>query len=433
MITRQQNLKIPPMNAISFQDSPNILLLTSKPKFQQNTFFSSLKHDLMKQGEFQCIRFDKKLVIISFYRSTLREPFSQKTFSFIMNSVKELIDKLYGKQVKSLSVFDDYESISNFGSPHLEKLLYEIFQPVKLSWLKLSKTPANKLAFLKNLHEHKLLGHPGKEKLMKVVREKGYYWVGLQSDVEEILRNCENCQKIKKDNRSRIPPMMITDTRFRRFEKIAMDVVDMQRNPTPRGNKFIISLQDNLTKFISLYAVKKHTASAVCEVIITFSNDYELPQEILTDNGTEFCSELMQLLKEELEIKHILCSNYSPQSNGALERSHGKLKEYLAFYATLEGETNNWDLYVGHAKSAYNKSYHSATGFSPHQLVFGEKPRLPILDEKQGLTYKELHFKLCDKLRHMHDIARDVQLTGKLKTKERYEKRVARFISRKMI
>ena len=121
---------------------------------------------------------------------------------------------------------------------------------------------------------------------MSLLRQKNYFWVGMKGDVEQILRNCDLCQLIKKDNKIRYPPMLVTDTRSRRFEKIAMDVVDMSSNPTPRGNRYIVSLQDNLTKFICLYAVKQHTASSICTTIISFANDYELPYEILTDNGT---------------------------------------------------------------------------------------------------------------------------------------------------
>jgi len=131
----------------------------------------------------------------------------------------------------------------------------------------------------------------------------------------------------------------------------------------------------------------------------------------------------MHHLKEQLDIKHILCANYSPQSNGALERSHCRIKEYLSFYVTVEGTSNDWDIFLSHAKSAFNKSIHSSTGYSPHELVFGEKPRLPIDEQNLGLSYEQLHYRLCDNIRNLHDLARDNQITKKLRTKEIYDRK----------
>jgi len=168
LITRQKTMTFPKMEQVTFQESKNILLLTSEPKLRENNFFNSLTIELRKKGEFEAVRLDKRLVIIVFYRSTKKETFLRENFLKIIESVRALIDKFNAEkkhQIKSLSVYDDYESISNFGSPQLERDLNLTFQPIKLAWLKLNRTPKEKLSFIKNMHEHKLTCHPGKEKL----------------------------------------------------------------------------------------------------------------------------------------------------------------------------------------------------------------------------------------------------------------------------
>ena len=40
---------------------------------------------------------------------------------------------------------------------------------------------------------------------------------------------------------------------------------------------------------------------------------------ILTDNGTEFKSQEMKAICEELNIKHVFSPAYTPQANGRLE------------------------------------------------------------------------------------------------------------------
>ena len=46
---------------------------------------------------------------------------------------------------------------------------------------------------------------------------------------------------------------------------------------------------------------------------------YGLPEQIVSDNGPQFCSEEFACFMKENGIKHILCSPYHPSSNGLAE------------------------------------------------------------------------------------------------------------------
>ena len=97
---------------------------------------------------------------------------------------------------------------------------------------------------------------------------------------------------------------------------------------------------------------------------------------ILSDQGTEFRSQLIQELHEKFGIKHILCSPYHPESNGALEggalvRTHGSIKEYLKYY--INSTKDDWDIYVTTASFAFNNAVHSSTYYTPFELMFGKK------------------------------------------------------------
>ena len=54
------------------------------------------------------------------------------------------------------------------------------------------------------------------------------------------------------------------------------------------------------------------------EVILKFG----IPQMILTDQGSNFMSEVFTNICKLLKIKKIKRTAYHPQSNGALERTH---------------------------------------------------------------------------------------------------------------
>ncbi len=198
--------------------------------------------------------------------------------------------------------------------------------------------------------------------------------------------------------------MKISDTAHEALEKIAIDVVIMKKEKTKRGNQYIITIQeDNLTKFLVLYAVSQHTATYVFRCLLNFIFHYDIPKIILSDNGTEFTGELMELFTNILGIQQIQCTPYHPEGNGAIEGAHGKMQEYLQLFTTAE-KRGEWDECLGRATSAYNKTKHSATGFPPHELVFGEKPNIPT-EPDLLIPYEELLFGLQDRLHFSRECA----------------------------
>ncbi|XP_020297641.1 uncharacterized protein LOC109862121 [Pseudomyrmex gracilis] len=62
---------------------------------------------------------------------------------------------------------------------------------------------------------------------------------------------------------------------------------------------------------------------------------------------------------------------YHPESNGALKRLHRTLAEYIRHY--VNKDQTDWDDWVPYAMFAYNTTPHTATGFTPFELVYGSK------------------------------------------------------------
>ncbi|GBP00086.1 Retrovirus-related Pol polyprotein from transposon 412 [Eumeta japonica] len=71
---------------------------------------------------------------------------------------------------------------------------------------------------------------------------------------------------------------------------------------------------------------------------------YGIPRKLITDNGTNFTSKLFGNVCKLLKIKRQLITPYHPQANGALERSHRPLAEYLRSFAKEDG--TNWDQWL---------------------------------------------------------------------------------------
>ena len=71
-----------------------------------------------------------------------------------------------------------------------------------------------------------------------------------------------------------------------------------------------------------------HSAD-VAQALGTVFSRFGFPQEILSDQGSDFMSELMQIFLNEFSVNHIRTSAYHPQSNGACEHFNGMLKSMI--------------------------------------------------------------------------------------------------------
>ena len=117
------------------------------------------------------------------------------------------------------------------------------------------------------------------------------------------------------------------------------------------------------------------------------------PARILTDQGTQFQSELFTELCRFANIHKMRTSPYEASTNGMVERWHKTLNSMLA---KVVSETHkDWPNHLPSVVAAYNATIHQATGYSPNRLVFGREVRLPT-DLECGLSPQTSHFTSYD-------------------------------------
>jgi len=132
---------------------------------------------------------------------------------------------------------------------------------------------------------------------------------------------------------------------------------------------------DFASRYPEAIPLKRVDADTVCEALITVFSQFGIPEEILTDNGSNFVSKLTETLLQALGIRHLKTSPYHPQTNGMIERWHRVLKTTLKKAGDAE---KTWDLLLPMVLFACRDAPHSATGFSPHELLFGRPMRGPV-------------------------------------------------------
>ena len=164
-----------------------------------------------------------------------------------------------------------------------------------------------------------------------------------------------------------------------RCDCIAMDIVECKDllPETPRGNKYILTIIDCLSRFaIAVPPADQSASSIISAVLGHYIIIYNTPRRILTDQGKNFESQEFSDFCLLFRIFKICTTAYHPQSNGICERFNQTLK--LSLRKTLSNtQATSWDLYYHFVVFSYNLSVHLRTGISPIFLTFGAVARLP--------------------------------------------------------
>lgn len=277
-----------------------------------------------------------------------------------------------------------------------------------------------RLDIIAEYHNSACAGHKGKhstyEKLLK-----SYYWRSMRADVAEYIKRCQYCKLNKAYRRKRKSNMILMDIPEEPFDKIAIDIIGPFAT-TARNNTIILTVMDSLTRYAIAVPLPDATAKNVAraladEVICRFG----APKAILSDNGKNFLSNLMVNFREIFGIKKYNTSTYHPQSNGALERSHNSLKEYLRIYTE---ENKEWDSLIPTALFSFNNSVSSATKFCPQELIYGKVARMPteFPSEDKVKTYDDYLKELIHRLNRSKTLAAMNLSETQNKTKASYDK-----------
>lgn len=196
------------------------------------------------------------------------------------------------------------------------------------------------------------------------------------------------------------------------FHRIAMDIV----GPLPRTrsrNKYILVVCDYATRYPEAVALKSIDAEHVAEALITLFSRVGVVEEILTDQGTNFTSQLFAELYRLLHVKAVRTSPYHPQTDGLVERFNRTLKDMLK--KTVAEEGKDWDKLLPYLLFAYREVPQSSTGFSPFELMYGRAVRRPVdvlretweASERSNENVVSYILSVQQKLTNMSELARE--------------------------
>ena len=99
--------------------------------------------------------------------------------------------------------------------------------------------------------------------------------------------------------------------------------------PSEDGHRYILTLVDFATRYPEAVPLKNIDTETVAEALVDIFSRLGVPEEILSDLGTQFVSECMKEVTRLLSIKQLTTTPYHPMCNGLTEKFNGTMKSML--------------------------------------------------------------------------------------------------------
>ena len=167
------------------------------------------------------------------------------------------------------------------------------------------------LKLRKQVLEELHAGHQGMSR-MKSLARCHIWWPKIDQEIEQMCRSCKPCLEGKScPGKAPIHPWIWPT---RPFQRVHVDFAG------PFQGSMFLLLLDAHSKWPEIYQMKSTTVQKTITILKHIFATHGIPEQLVTDNGSQFTSREFMKFMTNNGIKHIKTSPYHPSSNGAVER-----------------------------------------------------------------------------------------------------------------
>ena len=142
------------------------------------------------------------------------------------------------------------------------------------------------------------------------------------------------------------------------FKRVTVDIVGPIEPRSEKRNRYILTMID--------YATRYPETERVAEALVEMFSRVGIPDEMLTDCGSQFTAEVMKEVSRLLSLQQLTTTPYHPMCNGLVERFHATMKQMLR--RMCAERLKDWDKYLPASLFAIREVPQESLGFSPFEL-----------------------------------------------------------------
>ena len=230
-----------------------------------------------------------------------------------------------------------------------------------LSMSKCLSTYDDRIVILADMREEILERiHTGHQGITKC-RERAnlsVWWPCICKEIKTKVASSQFCQENQPLQRKE--PLMTTDLPDRPWQKVSTDLFELA------GQKYLVAM-DHYLRFIEILSLVETTSLVVIQKLKSVVARWGIPEELISDNGTQFKSLQFDEFKVKYGFKHTTSSPHHPQANSAAESKVRIAKRIL----------KQEDPFLD-ALMAYRATPITATGKTPFELIMGRLIRITL-------------------------------------------------------
>ncbi len=225
---------------------------------------------------------------------------------------------------------------------------------------------------------HKDAGHQGINRTQALLQDR-LWWPQIGEYVKEHVSKCGRCRQYCGPPPARSP--LVPQTVGAPLEQIHIDFLQVEQGGAKtresKGPQYLLVVTDHFTRYTLAFPMKGHSAVAAARCLWeNFITKFGAPAWLVSDNERAFASKLFTELCLLSDIIKKRTTPYNPQANGKVEWANQTIIRMLGKLTSKQKD--NWVPHLPTLLYAYNCTRSSITGYSPHDLMFGRRPRLPV-------------------------------------------------------
>ena len=181
--------------------------------------------------------------------------------------------------------------------------------------------PVNKHQAVLNLC-HCNGGHQGHDRTYSLLKER-LWWPKMRT---QMMNNILNGGKCKVFERKDPKPPLSNITASEPMDLVHVNLLGletmMNTKICPTVAKILV-ITDHFSRHVQAYKVNDKRAVTIARCLYdNYFRHYGFPRQLMSDQGKEFCNNILKEMCYYLDIKKICTMPYHPQLNGAVERVH---------------------------------------------------------------------------------------------------------------